>query len=272
MRAGPYQVDFLDMGNIRLDGGAMFGVVPRVLWARSHPPDESNRIDLACRGLLLRGRERVIVVDTGAGTRWPDKEGARYGVSKRDVRDAVCDYGLSPSDVTDVLLTHLHFDHAGGAVTPEGQPAFENASYVVQERALEWARNPSDRDRASFRSGDFEPLMDAGQLRCVDGEVEVLPDIRVLLSEGHTTALQIPVIGESLIYPADLIPTLTHLPPPWVMAYDIRPMVSVDEKKRLLDLVVEKKWTVVFEHDPKVPAATVERRDGRYLATAVGIM
>ncbi|HIA04464.1 MAG TPA: MBL fold metallo-hydrolase [Myxococcales bacterium] len=269
MIAGPFQVDYLNMGHIRLDGGAMFGVVPKVLWSRTNPPDEKNRIDLACRGLLLRGDGRTVVVDTGAGSRWTDKERSRYGMSDRDVVDALHDYGLTPGDVTDVLLTHLHFDHAGGAVTPDEKPTFPNAEYVVQERALEWARNPTDRDRASFRKGDFEPLCKAGQLRCVDGELEVLANIRVLLSEGHTTALQIPVIGETVIYPADLIPTSTHLPPAWVMAYDIRPTVSVAEKKKVLDMAVDQQWTVVFEHDPVIAAATIEKSEGRYAVRAV---
>ena len=268
MQAGSYDVTFLDMGSIRLDGGAMFGVVPRALWSRYFEPNAANTIVLACRGLLLQGAGHTIVIDTGAGTRWTDKERERYGITNRDVCDAVVDAGVPVDAVTDVILTHLHFDHAGGAVASDGEPAFPNATYTVQERALSWARSPTERDAGSFRADDYEPLVRAGVLRVVDGACEVLPDIRVRLSEGHTTGLQIPVIGDTLVYPADLIPTTAHLRPAWVMAYDIRPLQSVAEKRALLLDAVASGWRIVYEHDPQVTSSRVTQRDGRFVMEA----
>ena len=268
MRAGPYELTFLDMGNLRLDGGAIFGIVPRPVWEKQFAPDEANRIALACRGLLLRGAGRVIVVDTGAGTRWSERDRRRFGLGSRDVRDAVEAEGVRPAEVTDVLLTHLHFDHAGGAVDESGRPAFQNAVYHVQRRALDWARQPTERDRGSFRSEDFEPLAAAGRLRAVEGDALELPGIRAILSEGHTTALQVPVIGDSVVFPADLVPTTAHLRTAWIMAYDLRPIQVVEEKRAILSEAAAKGWTVVFEHDPRRAATKVREAEGGFEAVA----
>lgn len=264
VRAGPYDLVFLDMGSVLLDGGAMFGIVPRPVWQRHFTPDADNRIELACRGLLLAGLGRVVVVDTGAGARWSDRDRARYGLGGRDVRDAVRDAGVALEDVTDVILTHLHFDHAGGAIDEGGRPSFPNATYHVQRRALDWAREPSERDRGSFRSEDFEPLARAGCLRTVQGDALDVPAVRAILSEGHTTGLQVPVIGDEVVYPADLVPTTAHLRTAWIMGYDLRPLEVLAEKQALLTLAEARGWHVVFEHDPRTAAARVARAEGGF--------
>jgi len=268
LEVGPYTVTFLDMGDIWLDGGAMFGVVPKPMWSKTFIPDERNRIQLACRGLLLRGGDRTIVVDTGAGARWTDKERSRFGLADRDVRDAVAEHGVSLSAVTDVILTHLHFDHAGGAVDERGLPSFSQAQYWVQKEALAWARNPSERDAGSFRTEDFEPLVQAGRLSTLSVEESPFPEIQFRISHGHTQGLQIPVIADQLVYPADIVPTSAHLRPSWVMAYDLHPAQTTVEKRALLTEAIEKKWQLVYEHDPVTAISAVDIKDSRFVPVA----
>ncbi len=267
-RVGPYVVTLLDMGDIWLDGGALFGVVPKPMWSKIMEPDEHNRLKLACRGLLLQGAERTIVVDTGSGVRWTDKERQRYGLASRDVRDAVMEAGVPLTAVTDVLLTHLHFDHAGGAVDENGAPSFPQATYWVQQEALAWARNPSERDAGSFRSDDFEPLVSAGQLSTLQGVESPFPAVSLRLSNGHTHGLQIPVIANRLVFPADVIPTSAHLRPSWVMAFDLHPAQSASEKRALLTEAVQQDWRLVYEHDPATAISAIAMDGSRFISVS----
>lgn len=275
LRIGPYQVKPAPTGIFGLDGGAMFGTVPKVLWQKSNPPDELNRIPMEARALLLISTDRRILVDCGIGGNFTEKYGERLGSkftemyavdsSAASLEKSLTASGLAAEDITDVILTHLHFDHAGGATSwRDGrlQPAFSRARYYVQRANLETARAPNARERASYFTANFQPLLDAGVLELLDGPVEnLLPGVSVRTSEGHTQGQQIVIVGDeksSLVYCADLVPTSSHVRVPWVMGYDLRPLQIMEEKRALLAEAAAKGWYLFFEHDPFVDAAQIE--------------
>jgi glyoxylase-like metal-dependent hydrolase (beta-lactamase superfamily II) len=272
MRIGSYELHAIETGRFALDGGAMFGVVPRPLWEKTSPPDERNRIMLSARALLLMGDGRRILVDTGNGDKFDEKFASIYKMeSGREILTAsLARYQLTRADITDVILTHLHFDHAGGATSREGErvvPTFPKATYYVQRQQWDAALHPTERDRASFLERDFMPLHEAGVLRFVEGEKEILPGIRTRIVNGHTTALQCPLISDgqtTLLYCADLIPLSSHLHLPWIMAYDLRPLTTLEEKRAILDAAARERWVLFFEHDPVVKAGYVERAEKGY--------
>lgn len=256
-----------------LDGGAMFGVVPRPLWERAHPADERGRIRMVARVLVARfpASGRVVVVDAGLGAAWSPKEADRYGVEPAaGLAGALAELGLEPADVTDALITHLHFDHSAGFVArPEPgaplAPVLPRAVHHVQRAHLEWAREPSPRDRASFLAHHLAPLDERGLLCPVDGPATLLDGLEVLVSDGHTPAMQLPVLtgaGGTVAFPSDLIPTASHLHEAWGMAYDLRPLALIEEKRRLLARAAAEGWTLVFEHDPRVEAGRVADENG----------
>ncbi len=271
MRIGAWEVTSLQTGRFALDGGAMFGVVPRVLWEREIAPDAKHRIPLALRSLLLReqdGGGRVVLVDTGIGaTKWSERDRGLYAIdhTEHELGRALAAAGLAPEDVTDVVLTHLHFDHAGGATTQDAdgalRPTFPRATYHLQRRNLAWAHNPTERDRASYLDRDFAPIQAAGQLRLHDGPVEDLfPGVDLFVSDGHTEAQQLPIVRGpegTVLYGGDVIPTRAHVPLAWVMGYDIRPLGTVDEKRQLLARAAREGWILAYEHDPEVAATRV---------------
>lgn len=270
MQIGPYTINTLETGEFALDGGAMFGIVPRPLWETKIGVDARNRIDMRMRCLLIRGEidgtQRTILVDTGIGDKWSDKERDIYRIdhSTHNVDDALAAHNVSANDVTDVILTHLHFDHAGGATKHEGDrivATFPNATYYVQENHLAWAQNPTGKDAGSFIAHDFQPLVDSGQLQTVRGPRELFPGIHLRLSHGHTTSMQHPLICDDttkLFYAADLLPTSLHVRAPWIMAYDIRPLISLEEKLDYLREAHEEQWVVCFEHCPLMDACTIQ--------------
>jgi glyoxylase-like metal-dependent hydrolase (beta-lactamase superfamily II) len=274
MTIGPYEVLCVETGRFGLDGGAMFGVVPRTLWERTNPPDERNRITMAARALLLRGNGRTILVDTGNGTKYSDKARSIYKFdnSTYTLAGSLREHGVAPESVTDVILTHLHFDHAGGGTVMAGgkvEPTFPNARYYVQRAHWDAAHHATERDKASFLPDDYLPLMEHGLLEFVDGEREILPGIKVMLFYGHTTALQCPLISDgrtSLLYCADLMPTASHVQLPWIMGYDLRPLVTLEEKRHILRRATEEQWILVFEHDPAIAAARVIHNEKGYAA------
>jgi glyoxylase-like metal-dependent hydrolase (beta-lactamase superfamily II) len=247
----------------------MFGVVPRVLWSKTNPPDDRNRIPMAARALLMKGNGRIILVDVGNGTKYNEKLRSIYAFDNHrfDLISSLAKYNITPAEVTDVLLTHLHFDHAGGStvmVDGDVKPTFPNARYYVQKDHWTAANNPTERDKASFFPDDFMPLHAAGQLELLDGEGEVFPGIHVRLMNGHTTALQCPVISDGkqiVFYCADLMPTVSHVALPWIMAYDLRPLVTLEEKRKILEQAVEEKWLLFFEHDPDTEAVSLKNSD-----------
>lgn len=266
MKIGPYEIHSIETGHFALDGGAMFGVVPWVFWSKTNPPDERQRITLAARCWLVRGNGRTILVDDGNGTKWPDKLKDIYRLdnSKDNLISSVKKFGITPSDVTDVILTHLHFDHAGGSTTVENGkpvPTFPNAKYYVQEKHWELSQNPTEKDRGSFMKDDFMPLMQHGVLELVDGEFEIFPGIEVLVCNGHTSAQQLPKISDgntTMLFCCDLVPTTSHIPFPYIMGYDVRPLVTLEEKKKILGRAYEEKWILFLEHDPVTEAVTLK--------------
>ena len=269
---GDYELHVIHAGNFALDGGAMFGIVPKALWSRRITPDSNNRIPLSMRCLLLVGNGRVVLIDNGHGDKYDVKFAQIYGIDDEElnVEASLNAAGFSRADVTDVILTHLHFDHAGGNTVVSGDrhvPAFPNATYHVQKRHLAWARASNPREKASFFPENFEPIEAAGQLREVDGEVEILPGLHALLVDGHTEAQQMILAKgdtRSLVFVADLLPTIHHLAPAWGMGYDIRPLVTIDEKQRFLERAAREKWTLFFEHDREVEVADVQHGDRGY--------
>lgn len=255
---GRFNLTTLEFGQFRLDGGAMFGVVPRVLWERFHPPDESNRIEMALRCLLVEGDGRRILVDTGFGPDRSSKLREIYAFTGTDdyLDRGLAEVGLACSDISDVFLTHLHFDHCGGSSINKQsypQPAFPNARYHLQRRQLEHARSRLERDRASYFPEDYEPLMTAGVVELHDGEFELLPGLDAIICNGHTPGMQLLRVrngGQTAIYAADLIPLSSQFPLPWIMAYDLYPVTTLREKRRILKRAAREKWLFIFEHDP----------------------
>jgi glyoxylase-like metal-dependent hydrolase (beta-lactamase superfamily II) len=274
MKIGDWTFRAFHDGRFKLDGGAMFGVVPKIFWQKQHPADEMNRIDLDLRCLLADGPEgRRILVDTGMGDRWDEKKTGVFALERRpnQLVAELAEEGITRESITDVVLTHLHFDHAGGAVRLlDGQLAatFPEARYWVQKRQWEWAGRPSERDRASFRTEDFAPLQEAGRLELVDGPGEILPGVRVTPINGHTPGQQMVEFHTGagvLVFCGDLIPYLSQVHVPWIMGFDLNPLLTVTEKKQFLTRAAEDGYVLVFEHDTVHEAATVRFEDGRFV-------
>lgn len=265
---GDARVTVLHDGTIALDGGAMFGVVPRVVWEKRDPPDERNRVTLGLNVALIESGGQRVLVDTGMGERWSEKEVRMYRIDRSTtLLGGLRARGLGPEDIDVVVNTHLHFDHAGGNTRAEGGrvvPAFPRARYIVQRGEWDDATHPHERSRASYRADDFLPVAEAGQLDLIDGEAEVAPGVRAVRVGGHTTHHQMVVVesgGETLVVPTDLLPTASHLPLPFVMGYDLFPVATLEAKRKLLDAAVEGGWRILFYHDPRTPVGRV-RRDG----------
>jgi glyoxylase-like metal-dependent hydrolase (beta-lactamase superfamily II) len=269
VKIGAYNLTPVETGRFALDGGAMFGIVPKPLWAKVCPPDDRNRITLAARGLLAEGNGRKILIDNGNGPKFTDKQVDIYRLdtSQSDLVSSLRDAGCAPGDITDVILTHLHFDHAGGSTLRENGelvPAFPNAKYYVQRDHWRQALNPTEKDRGSFMADDFMPLKEHNVLEFVEGECELFPGIFLHVMNGHTAAQQLPKFADgktTLLYCCDLFPTKGHVPLPYIMAYDLRPLVTLEEKKRILNLAAEEDWVVFFEHDPDTVAGKLRRTD-----------
>jgi glyoxylase-like metal-dependent hydrolase (beta-lactamase superfamily II) len=270
-RFGNYDCQLVSDGRYRLDGGAMFGVVPKALWAQKHDADESNRIVLALNCLLARGEDRVVLVDCGMGELWSGNEAERYGLERPEgtLLDDLSRKGVDPGEVTDLVLTHLHFDHAGGMVRPDGSLAFPRARHWIQGQHLRWAKDPTDRDRRSFRKEILAAIESAGcDLEVVDGAAEILPGIEVLPVHGHTPGQQLVLVGEMergrLLYAGDLVPYASQIHLPWIMAFDLNPLLTLQEKRETLSRAVFEEWVLLFEHDEQIPAGTVVFENGRY--------
>lgn len=273
MKIGKYQIHILNSGFFSLDGGAMFGIIPKPLWQKTNPPDSSNRIKLAARNLLLDSGNRKILVDTGLGDKWDEKSKSIY-----DIQQGTCSLeselkkiNITRSDITDVILTHLHFDHTGGSTKLENGklvPAFPNAKYFVQKKNYEWAVNPSIKDRGSYLKENFIPLIDSGVLEFLDGETLFDDEIQFLIMNGHTFSQQLVKISDSsntLLFCCDLIPTSSHIPLPYIMGYDLQPLITAEEKNKILSLAVEENWKMIFEHDPATAFGTVMKTEKGFI-------
>ncbi len=267
MKFGNYECTSVELGHFLIDGGTMFGIVPKVLWEKRTPADAKNRMQMNMRGLLIRGNGKTILVDVGIGTKLTPKEKTVWAFKEEmgNMDAVLVQHGLTPAEITDVIITHLHFDHVGGATFIKNgklTPTFPNANYHIQKSQWETALNPHPRDSNSFPQINFKPLEEAGVLTLLDGPGELSDGIDLLVTHGHTTGQQHPLIkgdNTSLFYCADLIPTAAHLPLSWIMAYDNLPMTIMEEKHAILERAYKENWVLFFEHDCKITAVSVQR-------------
>lgn len=258
----------LDTGFFKLDGGAMFGVVPKSLWNKLNTADEQNRCSWALRCLLYEQDNRLLLVDTGIGDKQEAKFFTHYDLhGEATLQRSIQEAGYSEADVTDVLLTHLHFDHVGGAVRRAGDqltPVFPNATYWTHPAHWQWATHPNPREKASFLAENIQPLPESGQLTFLTEKPFPFAAVDMLYVDGHTEKMALPIFhlnGRTVAYMADLIPSSAHIPLPYVMSYDMRPLLTMEEKTNLLQRAADENWVLVFEHDPITEAATVERTE-----------
>ncbi|MBV6477666.1 MAG: putative quorum-quenching lactonase YtnP [Ignavibacteria bacterium] len=267
MQIGDYKLFSVQTGLFKLDGGAMFGVVPKNMWQKTNPSDENNRIDMCTRALLMDNGKRKILVDNGIGYKLSEKLNKIYGVdfSEFTVEQSLNSLNVSPEEITDVILTHLHFDHAGGSTYMDDEGilklSYPNAVYHVQKKQFEWALNPSDRDKASFFPENYIPLKENNSLNLTTGETKFDEFITLLPVNGHTSHMQLIKISDNenktILFLADLIPTAGHVPAAFIMGYDLFPLTTLDEKKMYLNEISSKDWTVFFEHDPFTECAKI---------------
>ena len=279
-KSGHYQMKLysIDTGFFKLDGGAMFGVVPKPLWSKHHPPDEKNLCTWAMRCLLVETDGHLILIDNGIGDKQDAKFFGHYDLHGDDTLDkSLAKHGFSRDDITDMFLTHLHFDHCGGSIVRRGEgfaPAFKNATYWSNRHHWDWATKPNPREKASFLQENILPIQESGQLKFVDVErrsetentfvKELFPGFDVLLVHGHTDAMMIPHIhynGHTVAYMADLLPSVHHVPLPWVMAYDTRPLLTMQEKAAFLAQAADERFVLFFEHDNVNQCGLLERTE-----------
>jgi glyoxylase-like metal-dependent hydrolase (beta-lactamase superfamily II) len=270
MNLGDLEVIYLDAGPFALDGGAMFGVVPKILWEKKSLPDEKNRIRLRANSLLVRAANKTILIETGNGTKFDPKQKSIYAIPDGDpLRDSLQKAGVHPKDIDIVINTHLHFDHAGGDTCFENGravPTFPNARYIVQRAELEHASQPTERDKASYFADNFQPLVDSGHWDLVEGAAQILPGISVQPIPGHNASIHAVKLtggGKTIVFVADLLPTRHHIPLPWIMAYDLYPLQTLETKRKWVEQIVREKWIVVFGHDPDVAAAKLHEQSGK---------
>jgi len=273
MKFGEYRVEVVSDCEFRLDGGAMFGVVPRNLWSKTCPPDEQNRIRMNMNCLFIEGHGQRILIDTGIGEKWSDKQRAIYGIDrKRSFDESLRSIaGVGSADITIVVNTHLHFDHAGGntylSKSGEAVPAFPNARYFVSRDEYEHAEAPSERDRVSYLPDNWRPLKDTGQLELQEPEYEIVPGLRMETQAGHNRSMQCARLKqdrETLFGFADLVPMRAHVPFAWIMGFDLYPIETLEAKKRLLPQAARENWTCLFYHDPDQAFGCIVESDGKF--------
>lgn len=272
---GPFELYSIETGRFRLDGGAMFGVVPKTLWSRYIEADEKNRIPMAMRCLLIKSRNtgRTYLIDNGTGTKFSDKFEKIYQIDHQhsNLEDSLAFHGFSPDDITDVIFSHLHFDHCGGTTyyDEEGKirHTFPNATYHLTRKHLETATNPNAREKSSFLSDNIDPIASWDKLNLVDEHHSYEEGLDALPVNGHTKGQQLPRVtaeGQTLVFMADLLPTHVHLPLPWVMGYDMYPVTTLREKEKYLDRAVSENWYLFLEHDAQEQLITAKKENGKY--------
>jgi len=274
----------INTGYFKLDGGAMFGVVPKTIWNKINPADENNLCSWALRCLLIEDRDRLVLVDNGNGDKQDAKFFSHYHLHGDDTLEkSLAKYGFTKDDITDVFLTHLHFDHCGGSIKYEGDklvPNFKNATYWSNERHWQWATGPNEREKASFLPENILPIQESGQLKFVEHPLEkekgwtayppgtlmseFTDNISIRFVNGHTESMMLPEIkydGKTIVFMADLLPSAGHIPLPYVMAYDMFPLTTLGEKRNFLDTAVKGDYILFFEHDPKHECCTVHQTE-----------
>jgi len=279
MKLGDLEFHVLNDGTFRLDGGAMFGVIPRLMWERVAPPDERNRITLAMNVLLIRAAGKWILVETGAGDKWDSKRRDIYAFQGMPrLPEQLSAHGVPPEKIDIVVNTHLHFDHCGWNTRVVGSkvvPTFPNATYVVHRGEFEHARQPTERDRASYLADNFEPIAAAGQWQFVEKECqEIAPGVELICLPGHNAnmlGVRLFGGGQNAIFLADLVPTTAHLSLPWIMGFDLYPLTTLANKKKWLPAIAREGWMALFCHDLKTPAARLPEHDGKFVAEPVSL-
>ncbi len=275
MQIGKYKLYTVQTGLFKLDGGAMFGVVPKSLWSKTNPADDRNRIDMCMRALLLVSDDRKILIDNGIGYKLSEKINEIYGVdhSVYTLESELNKLGYKPDDITDVILTHLHFDHAGGSTKTDenGQQllTFPNAVHHVQLRHWKWAHQPTDRDKASFMNENYDLIEQKKQLNLLNGDHRFDENIFLYVVNGHTPAQQLVHIFDDerqMLYAADLIPTSSHVPLPYIMGYDLFPLTTLDEKKKIIPKAADEKWLIFYEHDPSCETSIIHKSEKGFIA------
>ena len=275
MTLGDFELTILSDGIYHNDGGALFGVIPKVMWEKRAAADELNRIPMGTNSLLVRTGEHNLLIDTGIGSKLSDKRRAIYNHEPRLLKSFV-EAGVSPDEIDIVINTHLHFDHCGwNTYYKDGKavPTFPRARYYVQEGELQHAHEQHERDRVSYMTDNYDPLVASGQMKLLKDDMEIAPGISVKVYPGHTRDLQAVILrsgGQVACYPSDLVPDTNHLEPMWVLGYDLYPLETIDNKHRFYDLAIPENWLVVFTHDDRTPWAYLERGEkGRPVARAV---
>ena len=267
------KIHTIDTGLFKLDGGAMFGVVPRSMWQKLNPPDANNMCTWAMRCLLIEDGGRLLLIDNGIGEKQDEKFRGHFYLHGDDTLEkSLRELGFTSADITDVFLTHLHFDHCGGSVVrrPDGvlQLAFPNATYWSNEAHWNWAMEPNPREKASFLTENILPIQESGHLKFIDlqaGVPDALPQFsEIIRADGHTEKMMVPLMeykGRKLAFMADLLPSAGHVPLPYVMSYDVRPLITMTEKEAVLRRAAEENWVLLLEHDPTNEACTVQMTD-----------
>ncbi|OIQ15606.1 MAG: MBL fold metallo-hydrolase [Flavobacterium sp. MedPE-SWcel] len=265
----------IESGNFKLDGGAMFGVVPKTIWNRTNPADDKNLIDMAARCLLIEDGDRLILIDTGMGNKQSDKFFGYYSMwGDHSVDKSLAKYGFHRDDITDVFLTHLHFDHVGGAIQWNKdrtgyETAFKNAHFWTNDNHWEWAINPNAREKASFLKENILPMQESGQLKFIERPQDAFKKnselgFDILFADGHTEKQMLPHInykGKTFVYMADLLPTAGHIPLPYVMGYDTRPLLTIDEKATFLNTAADNDYHLILGHDAHNEIITVQHTE-----------
>ena len=271
MKIGKYDLYSVETSEFGLDGGAMFGIIPKPVWEKKVSADELNRVNMVTRSLLLVSDEKKILIDTGNGTKWEEKYKQIYDINtdQYNIEKSLGKYGFSSEKITDVICTHMHFDHIGGNTkikSGEVVPTFPNAKYWISEENWKLANHPSQKDAGSFIENDWKVLAENQMIEIIDGREPFIEGIETFVTHGHTPGLLHPIVSDGsnkLFYGADIFPMVAHIPIPWVMAYDVQPVVTMEEKQKLLQKMEREDWILFFEHDPHIQACSVHK-DGKH--------
>lgn len=275
LQLGPFEIYSIESGRFLLDGGAMFGVVPKTLWSRQIPADDKNRIRMAMRLMLIQSKKsgKIYLIDSGSGDKFNDKMSSIYGLDYEhsDLISSLNNCGFKPEDITDIIFSHLHFDHCGGTTTYDMdqnlKEVFPNALYHVNERHWITANHPNEREKASFFPENINPIKESGRLHLVQDHHEFEPGLNTLPMDGHTEGQQLPIIthgSKTIVYVADLLPTFAHVPLPWVMGYDMKPIQTLKEKVLFLKKAAEEDWYLFMEHDATHEVITIQCEDDKF--------